>query len=128
MLQKKWQEHLSMRALLGVCIALAIYQMYTYAVKSYQDFQINQQIHQSEEEIANLERDNRAMQEYLKFLDTETYKEKEAKRIKNVQNPGEEVFVIKQAGLEKVQSVEDQAAQSWQDLTPQQKWWRFFLR
>ncbi len=128
MLRKKWQEHLSMRVLLGGCIALAIYQMYTYAVKSYQDFQINQQIHQSEEEIANLERDNRAMQEYLKFLDTETYKEKEAKRIKNVQNPGEEVFVIKQAGLEKVQSVDDQAAQSWQDLTPAQKWWRFFLR
>ncbi len=128
MLRKKWQEHLSMRVLLGGCIVLAIYQMYTYAVKSYQDFQINQQIHQSEEEIANLERDNRAMQEYLKFLDTETYKEKEAKRIKNVQNPGEEVFVIKQAGLEKVQSVDDQAAQSWQDLTPAQKWWRFFLR
>ena len=128
MLRKKWQEHLSMRVLLGGCIALAIYQMYTYAVKSYQDFQINQQIHQSEEEIANLERDNRAMQEYLKFLDTETYKEKEAKRIKNVQNPGEEVFVIKQAGLEKVQSVDDQAAQSWQDLSPAQKWWRFFLR
>lgn len=128
MLRKKWQEHLSMRVLLGGCIVLAIYQMYTYAVKSYQDFQINQQIHQSEEEIANLERDNRAMQEYLKFLDTETYKEKEAKRIKNVQNPGEEVFVIKQAGLEKVQSVDDQAAQSWQDLTPVQKWWRFFLR
>lgn len=117
-----------MRMLLGVCIVLAIYQMYAYAVKSYQDYQINQQIHQSEEEIANLERDNRAMQEYLKFLDTETYKEKEAKRIKNVQAPGEDVFVIKQAGLEKVQSVDDQAVQSWQDLSPAQKWWRFFLR
>ncbi len=117
-----------MRVLLGVCIVLAIYQMYTYAVKSYQDYQINQQIHQSEQDIANLERDNRTMQDYLQFLDTEAYKEKEAKRIKNVQNAGEEVFVIKQAGLEKVQSLDDQAAQSWEDLTPAEKWWRFFLR
>lgn len=65
-----------MRVILSICILLAVYQMYTYAVKSYQDYQINQQIHQSDVEIQNLEQDNRMMQEYLKYLDSEAYKEK----------------------------------------------------
>nr|MBP7057584.1 hypothetical protein [Candidatus Gracilibacteria bacterium] len=122
------KEHSSMRVILSICILLAVYQMYTYAVKSYQDYQINQQIHQSDVEIQNLEQDNRMMQEYLKYLDSEAYKEKEAKRIKNVRNANEDVFVIKQAGLEKVSSEDDQAAQSWNDLIPRERWWRFFLR
>ncbi len=117
-----------MRIVLGVCIVLAMYQMYTYAVKSYQDYQINQQIRDSEAEIGQLEGENRLMQEYLKYLNSEAYKEKEAKRIKNVRNPDEEVFVIKQEGLEKISSADDQAIMQWQSLDNVWRWWRFFTR
>lgn len=128
MLQRKWQENITMRLVLGVCIFLAMYQMYTYAIKSYQDYQINQQIRQSKLDILNLEQENRGMQEYLKYIETEAYKEKEAKRIKNVRNPDEEVFVIRNQGLEKVDSPDDQAINSWLELDNPDRWWRFFLR
>ncbi|MBI4836091.1 MAG: septum formation initiator family protein [Candidatus Abawacabacteria bacterium] len=128
MLRRKWQENITMRMLLGVCIFLAIYQMYTYAVKSYQDYQINQQIRQGEAEITQLEQDNRHMQEYLKYLDTEAYKEKEAKRIKNVKNPNEDVFIIRNQGLEKVDSAQNQQINSWLALSNPERWWKFFLR
>lgn len=128
MIRKRWQEHSSMRIVLGVCIVLALYQMYTYAVKSYQDYQINQQIKDSEAEISKLESENRLMQEYLKYLSSEAYKEKEAKRIKNVKNPEEEVFVIKQEGLEKASSPDDQSIMQWQSLSNIGRWWKFFTR
>lgn len=128
MIRKRWQEHSSMRIVLGVCIVLAMYQMYSYAVKSYQDYQINQQISDSEAEIKKLESENRLMQEYLKYLSSEAYKEKEAKRIKNVKNPDEDVFVIKQEGLEKATSQDDQAMLQWQSLSTVGRWWRFFTR
>lgn len=128
MLRHKWQENVTMRILLGVCIFLAVYQMYTYAIKSYQDYQINQQISQSEAEIAQLERENRDMQEYLKYLDTEAYKEKEAKKIQNVKNPNEDVFIIRNQGLDKIANSEDQAINSWLALSNTERWWKFFLR
>ncbi len=128
MLRHKWQENMTMRILLGVCIFLAIYQMYTYAIKSYQDYQINQQISQSEAEIIQLERENRDMQEYLKYLDTEAYKEKEAKKIQNVKNPNEDVFIIRSQGQDQVNTSESQAINSWLSLSNTQRWWKFFLR
>ena len=128
MLRNKWQENIWMRLILSFCIFLAVYQMHTYAVKSYQDYQINQQIRQSKADIQSLEKENREMQEYLKYLDTEAYKEKEAKRIKNVKNPNEDVFVIRNQGLEKVDSPDDQAINSWLSLSNTERWWHFFLR
>lgn len=128
MLRNKWQENIWMRLILSFCIFLAVYQMYTYAVKSYQDYQINQQIRQSKADNQSLEKENREMQEYLKYLDTEAYKEKEAKRIKNVKNPNEDVFVIRNQGLEKVDSPDDQAINSWLSLSNTERWWHFFLR
>lgn len=128
MLRRKWQENMGMRVLLGVCIFLAIYQMYTYAVKSYQDYQINQQIQAGQAEIQSLEKENRYMQEYLKYLDTQAYKEKEAKRIQNVRNPNEDVFIIRNQGSEKVDSESDQQINSWLALSNPQRWWKFFLR
>lgn len=97
----------------------------------YRKRQIQREITGLEQEAAKINRENLEIQEKIAYLQSRDFQEREAKDKLNLQNPGENVVVIK-PGVAREQAVETEGENMPQPLPPavpnQQKWWNFFFK
>lgn len=101
------------------------------AKEFYKKRQIQDEISKLEQEAARINRENLEIQEKIAYLQSRDYQEREAKDKLNLQNPGENVVVIK-PGVAKEQNMEIESENSPQPLPPSvsnpQKWWKYFFK
>jgi cell division protein FtsB len=101
------------------------------AKEYYRKKQIQNEIQKLEQEAAKIDRDNLEIQDKIAYLESRDYQEREAKDKLNLQNPGENVVVIKPGvAKEPVPQVENENLT--QPMPPNvsnpQKWWRYFFK
>lgn len=83
--------------------------------------QVDSEIARLQEQSNNLNRDNQQLSELIKYLDTQEYKEREAREKLNLKRPGEEVVVLPEdTGNGQVASVNI-------DIPNPQKWFNYFF-
>lgn len=97
----------------------------------YKKRQIQSEIQKLEDEAAKINRDNLEIQDKIAYLQSRDYQEREAKDKLNLQNPGENVVVIK-PGVAKEQGIKIETENIPQPLPPgipnPQKWWKYFFQ
>lgn len=101
------------------------------AKEYYKKRQIQSEIQKLEDEAAKINRDNLEIQDKIAYLQSRDYQEREAKDKLNLQNPGENVVVIK-PGVAREQAMETENENPPQPLPPAvpnpQKWWKYFFQ
>lgn len=101
------------------------------AKEVYKKRQIQNEITRLEQEAAKINRENFEIQDKIAYLQSRDYQEREAKDKLNLQNPDENVVVIK-PGVAKEQGLKTENENIPQPLPPNvsnpQKWWRYFFK
>ncbi len=101
------------------------------AKEFYKKRQIQNEIQKLEEEAAHINRENLEIQDKIAYLQSRDYQEREAKDKLNLQNPGENVVVIK-PGVAREQDMGAENENFPQPLPPNisnpQKWWKYFFK
>ncbi len=100
------------------------------AKEFYKNRQIQNEITKLEQEAAKINRENLEIQDKIAYLQSRDYQEREAKDKLNLQNPGENVVVIK-PGVAKEQGAVAENENLPQPLPPNipnpRKWWKYFF-
>ena len=96
--------------------------------------QVNQEIQMVKEEIEQLERRNNELSALVEYLDTESFKEIQARQSLNLQKEGETAVAIKEAhkvpdteaeNSNKALEAEKEAQSKKSNIV---KWWEYFFR
>ncbi len=96
--------------------------------KFFESREIDQEIKESEQEIARLETKNSELRELLSYLDTDAFLEQEARLKFNMQKPGESVMVVPGVSGDG-QNKKELAALTAEDKFRSNpgKWWDYFF-
>jgi cell division protein FtsB len=109
-----------------IFIAVAIYR------EAYKKRQIQQQIGELQKEAERISRENSFTQEKIAYLESQDYKEKEAKDKLNLQNPDENVVIVEQGVVNKESQAEKNDSQVPAPVVQQiynpLKWWDYFFK
>jgi cell division protein FtsB len=89
---------------------------------------VRQEIAALEKEIENLENKNRELSELLKYLNTDSFLEEEARLKLSLQKPGESVVIIPEKDLLNKTQVENFKNETDRKDTNLHKWWNYFFR
>jgi cell division protein FtsB len=96
----------------------------------YKKSQIQKEIQKLETEAALINRENLEIQDKIAYFESRDYQEREAKDKLNLQNPGENVVVIK-PGIVKEKNIEPGNENIPQPLPSEtsnmKKWWKYFF-
>jgi cell division protein FtsB len=109
-----------------IFIAVAIYK------EAYKKRQIQNQIGELQREAEQISRENALTQEKIAYLESQDYKEKEAKDKLNLQSPDENVVIVEQGVVNKEAQKENDSFQAPVPLAQQVsnplKWWNYFFK
>lgn len=97
--------------------------------QTYKQNQINQDIAQMQEEINKLNQDNQDLGELINYLQTDDFKEKEAKDKLNLIKEGESLVLIKEKDIqkEKPEKEEKNSPEVIIDRPNYYYWWHLFF-
>jgi len=101
------------------------------AKETYKKNQIQKEIDGLKEKADRMDKESQAIQEKISYFESQDYQQKEAKDKFNLQDPNENVVVIKPSVTEKNQTAEPpRAAPPVQDnFSPNPiKWWSYFFK
>jgi cell division protein FtsB len=98
----------------------------------WQNYRINQDIDDQKQEIAKLESENGDLKNLIAYLQTDSFKEKEARRKLNYQKPGEKVLLIPRSEAENLKldvtpDKQQAAKKAKRDLFANWRAWEEFL-
>lgn len=98
-------------------------------VRSYfQDYQVRQEVSRLQKEASDLESKKFATMEILKYVESNDFVEDKARTDFNLQKAGEQVAIIKKAGIigEKDSGQVDNKVVELERISNPFKWWNFF--
>lgn len=124
-MRSRFKNNLSVQFIVVLGLVMVASMFFKYASEVYRDYKVNQEIETLRQGIQDLERENIELALYLKYLDTDSYKEIIAKRDLNLQRPGEEVIIIKREKEEDERK--EQEIKSYSLLPIYMKWWNLFM-
>jgi cell division protein DivIC len=84
------------KLLVVLCFGVLFFASYKLFEKTYRQNQINGEIAKMQEEIDRLNQDNQNLGELIKYLQTDQFKEKEAKDKLNMIKEGESLVLVKE--------------------------------
>lgn len=93
--------------------------------------QVQSEIDQLKAEAAKIERENSDLSDRIAYFQSKDYQEKEAKDKLNLQNPGENVVIVKPNAENKAVPVEDTPSNDKKLVVRTsniQKWWDYFFK
>lgn len=129
MRQKKINLPIS-KFLTVIAFLIVIYAIFGLSRTIWQSYKIKKQMKSLEKEIEYLQAENTKLSNLIDYYKTETYKEKEARRLLGYQKPGEKVVIIPEIE-EKIQEDKKQNGQNQEvkkdSKNNYQKWWDFFF-
>lgn len=99
--------------------------------ETYKKNQIQKEIEGLQEKAKQIDKENTDIQEQISYLGSKDYQEKEAKDKLNLQNPSENVVVIKPS-ITKENQVEEKKAENVimeeKKVINPIKWWHYFFK
>lgn len=121
-----------LRSQILVVIAAAVFMHMVVATIEavWQNYRINQDVAKLKGEIAQLRDDQLELQNLIAYLNTESFKEREARRKLGYRKPGEQVIALPNSVLQDIDSGEAKggaAEESGTTLNNPQKWWEYFV-
>lgn len=125
---KFFKRFLSSKIFFILGIVIFGFLLFALLNKFFESREIDQEIRESEEEIARLETKNSELKELLSYLDTDAFLEQEARLKFNMQKPGESVMVVPEgSGDEKRKN--DLAVLTAEEKfrSNPAKWWDYFF-
>lgn len=99
---------------------------FKYASEVYKDYKVNSDIIKLEQSIEELKAENEVLQDYLEYLDTDSYKEIVAKQDLNLRKEGEKVIVVKGSAYAEEVSFDENTI-VYTNIPIYMKWWRMFF-
>ncbi len=113
-----------------VAFLIVIYAIFGLSKTIWQSYKINKRMKSLEKETEYLDAENTKLSNLIDYYKTETYKEKEARRLLGYQKPGEKVVIIPEVE-EEIQEEEKQNGQNQNteetNKDNYQKWLDFFF-
>lgn len=88
-----------------------------------QKMQVDAEISKLEQQAAELSDSNQSLSELIKYMNTQEYKEKEAREKLNLKRPGEQVVVLPAQGEDKVLGAQTET----ENLSNPKKWLNYFF-
>ncbi len=128
--------------LLKIAIVLAIAALGFVGFSTYKETrkkqQIEEEINKLQEEANEINRENLSLEEKIYYLESDEFKEKEAKEKLNLRSPGEKVVIIKpsltkdeesEENLQNNKNEESEKSLAALDArTNPKKWWDYFFK
>lgn len=88
---------------------------------------LRREIQALEAQIAVLQAQNQSLGEYVASIDTDTFREREARKRLNLQRPGETLYILPDAQAQEG-TLATATAESEVATTNAQRWWKFFFQ
>ncbi|MEW6407835.1 MAG: septum formation initiator family protein [Patescibacteria group bacterium] len=93
----------------------------------YRRYQINQEIKSIQEEIERLEKRNQELQALVDYLNSDSYKEIQARQNLGLQKPGEQAIAVQPAPPNLDVELQASNREEEKNLTNPEKWWNYFF-
>lgn len=93
----------------------------------YRRYQINQEIKSIKEEIERLEKRNQELQALVDYLNSDSYKEIQARQNLGLQKPGEQAVAVQPAPPNLDVEAQTLNHEEEKNLLNPQKWWNYFF-
>lgn len=98
----------------------------------YRRYQINQEIKTVKSEIETLQKKNKELQVLVDYLNSDSYKEIQARQNLGLQKPGEQAVAIEAApttegAISTGDSTKIATAEPTKNLSNPEKWWKYFF-
>jgi cell division protein FtsB len=93
--------------------------------------EVTQRVSSLKNEIASLEKRNTELSDLINYLNSESYREREARLKLGLKKEGEQVIIIPNSSLENQQEATDSSGQSTETKDSQsaaKKWWNYFFK
>jgi len=113
-----------------IAAAVLIHMVVATIEAVWQNYRINQDVARLRDEIAQLHDDQLELQNLIAYLNTESFKEREARRKLGYRKPGEQVIALPNVALYDIDAGEAKSGEAQTadpTLTNPQKWWEYFL-
>jgi cell division protein FtsB len=96
------------------------------------NYQVNAQMNKLEDQIANLEGENRDLTDFLSYLQTNDFVAREGRTKLGLKNAGENLVIVKDEEVTKMEEIKKQQEEQQQLATANksnwQKWLDYFLK
>lgn len=128
-IKKRRSMGLMLRLLVISSFLVLFFVSYKLFEQTYKQNQINQDIAQMQEEIGRLNQDNQDLSELISYLQTDDFKEKEAKDKLNLIKEGENLVLIKEKEVRKEEpkTEEKNSPEIVIDRPVYYYWWQLFF-
>lgn len=121
------EKILTSRLLFGVMLAILSFIVFALSKEIIRRHQIDKEIEAMKKEIIDLEKENNELSSLLEYYNTETFKEKEARKRLGLMKEGEKAVALpptKENPAEEPKISEDQKNEN---LSNPQKWWNYIF-
>ena len=122
----KIRKSISIQILILVGLITVAGMFFKYASEVYKDYKVNSEIQALKEDIENLQSKNDNLSQYLKYLDTDSYKEIIAKQDLNLRRPNETVIAIKSKDVDQTEILKSEEI-VYTNIPIHMKWWNMFV-
>jgi len=123
-----WQSKAFVRVLMAAGLILIIITSFGLGKEIVRRKKINQEIEETKKEIATLEKKNKELSQMIEYLDTDAFKEIQARQNLGYQKEGEVAVSIESSGsgYQKDDSATF-APSAASEVSNPQRWWRYFF-
>lgn len=116
------------RLLVLALLALLGFAGYHFLRAKQKQLKINEEVTELQEQIDEFESKNKNLGQLAQYLQTDDFKEKEAKRKLNLVKEGEKVVIVKRSEIEKTsEEVEERKPEVEIDRPTYYYWWYYFF-
>jgi cell division protein FtsB len=126
--QEGFFQSFKIRILVLLMLFLTAFAGYHFLKTKQKQIKINKEIAELQEQIDEFEGKNRKLEELANYLQTDDFKEREAKEKLNLVKEGEKVVIVKKSEIEKtIDSFEEKKPEVEISRSNYYYWWKYFF-
>lgn len=121
-------QSLKIRALFLSLVFLISFAGYHFLKTKLKQNEVSQEVQELQVQIDEFEKKNKSLEQLSQYLQTDEFKEREAKEKLNLVKKGEKVVIVKRAEIEKVSNGEEDSRPNVKINRPNYYyWWYYFF-
>lgn len=126
--KNKLNKFLPSRLFLIIGVAVLVFFSVSLAKEIIRRYEVNKDIQELEQEVSELENQNEELADLIQYLNTDSFKEKEARTKLGMAKAGEKVVVIPDEALvEEVTTETVDAPDNVDELSNPERWFAYFF-
>lgn len=118
---------LTSKLLFVVMLVILAFIVFALSKEILRRHQIDEEIKSMEEEVEGLEKENTELSGLLDYYNTQTFKEKEARKRLGLRKDGEKAVALPTTKKNPVEELETSEEQKGEELSNFQRWWDYFF-